>query len=69
MAVEERFKVEISDEVLGGKVGGVSKTIDSPQLADVVAKRQGTIGSWFQPENRCVFLPSNTRPVPFFHSF
>ena len=41
MAVEEAFKVEIPDSVIGEKIGEVSKTLTVEKLAEVVSKQKG----------------------------
>jgi acyl carrier protein len=40
MAVEEAFKVEIPDSVIGEKIGEVSKTLTVEKLAEVVSKQK-----------------------------
>jgi len=41
MAVEEAFKAEIPDSVIGEKIGEVSKTLTVEKLAEVVSKQKG----------------------------
>ena len=40
MAVEEAFKVEIPDSVIGEKIGEVSKTLTVEKLAEVVSQQK-----------------------------